>query len=288
MNQKIAIITGANTGLGFETVKVLASLNYKIVIACRNVKKGQKAKQLIVDELPNSQIDVLHLDLSSQKCVHSFANFIKLDYKNIHLLINNAGIMMTPYTKTEDGFESQLATNFLGHFTLTGLLLPLIKNTDGARVVSLSSLAHKWSGIRFNDINFEAEYDKRAAYGQSKLACLMFAYELDRKFKNAGINAISVAAHPGISNTSLFQFTPAFLRWLTPLIGQKPEDGALPIIYAALAESLKGGEYIGPDGFNEWRGKPKVVSSNSQSKNVLDAAKLWSLAEEMTGVKYEF
>ncbi|MFC5282299.1 oxidoreductase [Pedobacter alpinus] len=288
MTQKLAIVTGANAGLGFETSKVLVSVNYRIIMACRDVSKGLKAKELILKEFPNGLIDVLQLDLSSQNSVSKFADLVKFDFKHLDLLINNAGIMMTPYKKTADGFENQMATNYLGHFALTGLLLPLLNAATNARVINLSSLAHRWTGIKFDDVNFETGYDKKAAYGQSKFACLMFGYELDRRLKASDSNTISVVAHPGISNTGLFQFMPTFLKWLSPFIGQKAEDGALPIIFAALSNDLKGGEYIGPDGFNEWRGKPKIVDSNAASKKLADAKKLWDLSEKMVNVKYDF
>ena len=286
MTQKIAIITGANAGLGFEVSKHLAKLGYRLVMACRNLDKGMQAKKRILKIAPDTVIDVLELDLSKQKSVLAFAELVKQDYQSLDLLINNAGIMMTPYKVTEDGFENQLATNYLGHFALTGYLLPLLKNTQNSRVVSLSSLAHKWSGIRLKDPNFKFGYDKREAYGQSKVACLMFAYELDRRFKAAGYPTISTGAHPGISNTNLFGSMPVFFKLLSPVMGQAPENGAKPILFAALNKGLKGGEYIGPDGFNEWRGDAKRVDSNVASKNKENGQQLWDLSEELTGVKY--
>ncbi len=196
--------------------------------------------------------------------------------------------MMPPFSLTADGFENQLGTNYLGHFALTGLLLPLLLNTLSSRVVTLSSLAHQWSGIQFQDINFRNGYNKRKAYGQSKLACLMFAYELDRRFKNVNAKTISVAAHPGLSDTNLAQHMPFAFRWLSPLIGQSAKQGAQPTLYAATSPSLTGGEYIGPDGFGEWRGKPIIVASNKASHDAATSKKLWELSEEMTGVKFDF
>ncbi|WP_017259586.1 oxidoreductase [Pedobacter arcticus] len=286
MGQKIALITGANAGLGFEESKHLAEAGYRVIMACRDIDKGLKAKKEILASCQKAVIDVLELDLSSQKSVRLFADLVKQDYHRLDLLINNAGIMMTPKKITEDGFENQLATNYLGHFALTGYLLHLLKITENSRVVSLSSLAHRWSDIRFSDINFVDGYDKREAYGQSKLACLMFAYELERRLKVSGYSTISVVAHPGISSTNLFKST--FLKWLSPIIGQPAKDGAKPILYAALSKGLDGGEYIGPDGFNEWRGNPKIVDSNLPSKNNQNAKRLWELSEELTGVKYQF
>ncbi len=288
MTQKIAIITGANAGLGLEVSKRLAKLDYRVVMACRNLEKGEVAKNEVLKHAQDAVVDVLELDLSKQKSVLAFADIVKENYHRLDLLINNAGIMMTPYEKTEDGFEGQLATNYLGHFALTGYLLPLLKHTPNSRVVSLSSLAHRWSDIRFDDVNFEDGYDKRKAYGQSKFACLMFAYELERRLKVSGYSTISVAAHPGISNTNLFSSMPWFMKLLSPIMGQPAEDGAKPILYAALSPNLIGGEYIGPDGFNEWRGEAKIVDSNTSSKNKQNASRFWDLSEELTGVKYQF
>ncbi len=288
MIENIAIVTGANAGLGFETAKELANLGFRVVMACRDLEKGLESKVEILKENDSAIIDVLYLDLSKQKSVSAFADLVKQDYKRIDSLINNAGIMMTPYKQTEDGFESQLATNYLGHFALTAYLLPLLIATQNSRVVSLSSLAHRWSSIRFEDVNFEKSYDTKLAYGQSKFACLMFAYELDRRFKAAGIQSMSLAAHPGLSNTGLFQSSPLYFKLLSPLIGQSAENGTKPSLYAATASELKGGEYIGPGGFQEWRGEPKIVDSNEASKNRDNAKKLWDLSEQLTSVKYNF
>lgn len=288
MTKKIAIITGANAGLGYEESKHLAKLGYRLIMACRNVEKGLKAKKELLKKHPDTVIDVVELDLSQQKSVKTFADLVKKDHQRLDLLINNAGIMMTPYKKTEDGFENQLATNYLGHFALTGYLLPLLKSTENSRVVSLSSLAHRWSNIRFYDPNFKKGYDKKAAYGQSKFACLVFAYELDRRFKANGCSTSSTAAHPGVSNTNLFGSMPFFMKLLSPIVGQPAESGAKPVLHAALSPELKGGEYIGPDGFNEWRGDAKIVNSNAASKNKETANRLWELSEELTGVKYQF
>jgi NAD(P)-dependent dehydrogenase (short-subunit alcohol dehydrogenase family) len=178
---RIAVVTGANIGLGYETALALAGKGCTVVLACRNAAKADAARAAILAQHPKARIECLTLDLGSLKSVRAFAAAYKKRHATLDLLINNAGIMMPPYTLSEDGFESQLAANYLGHFALTGLLLPLIIKTPNARIVSLSSLAHKWSGIRFHDLNATRRYDKRLAYGQSKLACLMFAYELQRR-----------------------------------------------------------------------------------------------------------
>jgi len=203
-------------------------------------------------------------------------------------MINNAGIMMPPFSLSEDGFESQLATNYLGHFALTGLLLPVITRTANSRIVSLSSLAHKWSGIRFEDLQFSRRYDKRLAYGQSKLACLMFAFELQRRLQRAGLNTLSVAAHPGVSSTNLFQHLPRIVNVfapLTALVFQSAQGGAQPTLYAALGGDIQGGDYCGPHSMGEMRGDPVKVGSSRRSRDVAAAARLWAVSEELTGVQ---
>ncbi|WP_442794819.1 oxidoreductase [Pelobium manganitolerans] len=284
MQQKVALITGANAGLGFEVSKVLVQNNFRLIMACRNTDKALLAKAQLIKLNPNALIDVFELDLASQQSIRFFAKRILEDFERIDLLINNAGVMMTPYELTEDDFELQLATNFLGHFVLTGSLLKILKG----RVICLSSLAHRWSEIRLKDPNFTKGYSRRAAYGQSKLACLMFALELNRRLKASGSDVIALAAHPGISNTNLFKSVPKFLKWLQPFLAQPSEEGAKPILYAALSPKIKGGEYIGPDGFKEWRGKPTKVAYSDFARNKQNARRLWDLAEQLTGFKYDF
>jgi NAD(P)-dependent dehydrogenase (short-subunit alcohol dehydrogenase family) len=233
---RIAVVTGANIGLGYETALALAGKGCTVVLACRNAAKADAARAAILAQHPKARIECLTLDLGSLKSVRAFAAAYKKRHATLDLLINNAGIMMPPYTLSEDGFESQLAANYLGHFALTGLLLPLIIKTPNARIVSLSSLAHKWSGIRFHDLNATRRYDKRLAYGQSKLACLMFAYELQRRLTRAGCATLSVAAHPGVSATNLFQHLPKAVQLfapLTELVFQSASGGAQPTLYAA-------------------------------------------------------
>jgi len=201
------------------------------------------------------------LDLASLKSVRKSAAAYKRRHAKLDLLINNAGIMMPPYSLSEDGFESQLAANYVGHFALTGLLLPAIIKTPRSRIVSLSSLAHQWSGIRFEDLQFERRYDKRLAYRQSKLACLMFAYELQRRLKRAGHTRLSVAAHPGVSSTNLFQHLPSIVNLfapLTALVFQSAQGGAQPTLYAALGDDIQGGDYCGPQSMGEMRGDPEL------------------------------
>ena len=286
---RIAIITGANIGLGFEAAMALAGKGCAVVLACRNVEKAEAAKARIVSRHHSAVVECLPLDLSSLKSVRAFASAYGKRHRKLDLLINNAGVMMPPNSLSKDGFESQLAANYLSHFALTGLLLPLITSTAGSRVVSLSSLAHRWSGIRLDDLNFSRGYNKREAYGQSKLACLMFAYELQRRLRKAGSTTLSVAAHPGVSATNLFKHMPMAARLFSPLMSvvfQSAQDGAQPILYAALGTDINGGDYCGPKSMREMRGAPVKVGSNRASQDEAVAAQLWSLSEEMTGVRF--
>jgi NAD(P)-dependent dehydrogenase (short-subunit alcohol dehydrogenase family) len=287
-NQKgrIAIVTGANIGLGYDTALALAGKGCRVVLACRNTDKAKAAREQILARYATAHVECQTLDLSSLKSVHSFATVFAKSHKKLDLLINNAGIMMPPYSLSEDGFESQLAANYLGHFALTGLLLPLLGKTPGSRVISLSSLAHTWGAIRFNDLNFKKGYNKRAGYGQSKLACLMFAYELDRRLRKAGLKTLSVAAHPGVAATNLAQHFPRLLTVFFPLLGQSAADGALPTLYAALGDDVNGGDYCGPRSMRQMRGAPVKVSSNRVSKDQAAAARLWRVSEELTGVSF--
>jgi NAD(P)-dependent dehydrogenase (short-subunit alcohol dehydrogenase family) len=285
---RTAIVTGANVGLGYETALDLTGQGYTVILACRDLVKAAAAKVRMLKQNPWAEVDVMAIDTSSLASVEAFATDYTQRFTTLDLLINNAGIMMPPYLVTEDGFESQLATNYIGHFALTGRLLPLLLQTPGSRVVSLSSLAHRWSPIRLHDLHFEEGYSKCQAYGQSKLACLMFAYELDRRLREHGHRTVSVAADPGLSNTSLAQHMPPMLQWLSPLIGQSAEAGAEPTLYAALSPEIRGGEYIGPDGFQEWQGNPAQVSSYDSSFDERMASALWEKSEEMTGVSYNF
>lgn len=286
---KIAIITGANTGLGLETTKAFAKRNIEVVMACRNESKAEKAKAEILNEVPKAQLKILKLDLSSLDAVRSFAEKFKSEYDRLDILVNNAGLMIPPYGKTKDGFELQFGINYLGHFLLTGLLLEPLKNAAEARVVSLSSLAHKWGDIYFEDLQFQKNYDKQKAYGQSKLACFMFAYELDRRLKAQELLVKSLAAHPGLSRTNLFRHLTGMMKLLTPFVypfTQSAKSGAQPQIKAALDEKLAGGDYLGPSGFQEYSGKPKVVGSNAISNDKEKAKRLWEISEELCNFQY--
>jgi NAD(P)-dependent dehydrogenase (short-subunit alcohol dehydrogenase family) len=286
---RIAVITGANIGLGYETALAMASKGCTVVLACRNSAKAEAAKATILAQHPKARVECMTLDLGSLKSVRAFAAAYKKRHATLDLLINNAGIMMPPYSLSEDGFESQLAANYLGHFALTGLLLPLIVKTPNSRIVSLSSLAHKWSGIRFDDLHFTRRYNKRLAYGQSKLACLLFAYELQRRLARAGHTTLSVAAHPGVSSTNLFQHLPKVVQVfapLTALVFQAAEGGAQPTLYAALGDDIRGGDYCGPQSLGEMRGDPGKVDSSRRSRDEAVAARLWEVSENLTGVRF--
>jgi len=283
---KLAVVTGANSGIGYETALELVKKEATVVLACRTIAKAEETKRKILQTHPSAKLEPMEIDLASLASVKRFAQKFQEQFDQLDLLINNAGIMMPPYQVTEDGIENQLATNYIGHFALTGLLLPLLTQTPASRVVSLSSLAHKWSDIQFDDLHFEKGYNKQKAYGQSKRACLMFAYELQRRLATAGYQTISLAAHPGISKTNLDRYFPAFIRPLGTLFLQNQHKGALPTLFAATARELKGGEYIGPDGFQEMRGHPKIVDSDETSKDKKVAERLWKVSEEMTNVFY--
>ena len=287
---RIAIVTGANTGLGYQTTLGLASKECKVILACRNKDKAEKAMADIRKEVPNADLEFIKLDLNSLKSVREFAKAYSEKHDKIDLLINNAGLMIPPLMRTEEGFESQFGVNHLGHFLLTNLLYPVIKKTENARIVSLSSIAHKNGRIHFDDPNWENSYSKSDAYNQSKVACLMFAYELQRKLNEAGSSVISVAAHPGVSDTELGRYIPKLLYYafkpITPLFTHPPKEAAKPTLMAALDENVVGGDYYGPTGFNEMKGKPGKAPSTGYSKKRNESEKLWELSENLTGEKF--
>lgn len=287
---KIAIVTGANSGLGQEISVGLAKEGIKVIMACRNVKKAESAKLEILKRVPNADILVMELDLNSLASVRSFAKAFTAEYTQLHYLIENAGIMVPPFAKTVDGFESQMGVNYFGHFLLTNLLIPVLNKTEGARIATTSSIAHENAKINFNNLNSEKSYSKMGAYGQSKLACLMFAYELQRRLEAAGSKVIAVGTHPGVSMTNLFDNLPKIAHWimkpLLPLLTHEPIDAAKPMLYAILNPDVKGGDYIGPTGFRGMKGAPGKVKSRPQSYNLEVAKKLWEVSESLTGEKF--
>ena len=290
---KVIIVTGGNSGIGFEAAKEFARKGAKTILACRNLDKAKKAAEKIKKKIPDALIEIIRLDLADLDSVQKFTKEFKEKYDRLDILVNNAGIMMVPYRKTVDGFESQVGTNHLGHFALTGLLFDILTKTAGSRVVNVSSNGHKFGDTDFSKFTFDKckEYSRMNAYGRSKLANILFTYELDRRFKNASIDAISVAAHPGISNTNLANhmagwFAP-LMKLLSSFMLQSAAKGALPTIRAAVDPEVKGGEYYGPRGKNEFRGYPVRVESSAVSHNEKDAKKLWEISEKLTGVNFK-
>ncbi len=289
---KVIIVTGGNSGLGYESVKAFAEKGAEVILASRSVEKGETAKTAI-GKIPG-KIVVMPLDLMDLSSIRKFAEDYKAKYKRLDVLLNNAGIMTTPYDLTKDGFESQIGTNHLGHFALTGLLMDVIIKNPGSRIVNVSSMAHNRGHMDFENFLYAGGegYSKIGAYGRSKLSNLLFTYELQRRFSASNIDSIAVAAHPGVSNTNLGRYLEKYwwFKMLYPLFmpfTQSAEAGALPQIRAAVDPDVKGGEYYGPDGYREMKGFPVLVQSNKASHNREDANKLWEISEELTGVKYK-
>ncbi len=288
---RVAVVTGANTGIGYETAAVLARRGANVVLAVRDIDKGEDAAARITAASPHAKVAVQQLDLTSLASVRAAADAIKAVHPRIDLLINNAGVMMTPKATTKDGFELQFGTNHLGHFALTGLLLDRLLPVDGSRVVTISSLGHRIrAGIDFDDLRAGPGYDRAAAYGRSKLANLLFTYELERRLADNAAPTIAVAAHPGGSRTELGRGAPTWVRiGLTvvgPLLFQSAAMGALPTLRAATDPQVRGGQYYGPGGFAEQRGYPELVQSSAQSHDEQLQRWLWAVSEESTGVRY--
>jgi NAD(P)-dependent dehydrogenase (short-subunit alcohol dehydrogenase family) len=283
---RLAVITGANTGLGFETAQVLAARGASVVLAVRDIEKGKRAAACIADTAPGATVTVQHLDLTSLESIRAAADELRAKQPRIDLLINNAGVMFTPKQTTRDGFELQFGTNHLGHFALTGLLLEHMLPVPGSRVVTVTSLAHTTqSRINLDDLRAERSYSRVGAYGQSKLANLMFTYELQRRLSGAG-TTIAVAAHPGLAKTELTRYSPKVTRPLASLISQKAVLGALPTLRAATDPGVLGGQYYGPDGLFGTRGYPKLAESSRQSHDPAIQRRLWTVSEELTGVTF--
>jgi NAD(P)-dependent dehydrogenase (short-subunit alcohol dehydrogenase family) len=293
---KTLIVTGGNSGLGYETARELARHRARVVIACRSAGKARAAIEQIRAENPGADVSAGALDLASLASVRSFASGFLAEHELLHGLINNAGVMALPRCETVDGFEMQLGTNHFGHFALTGWLLPVLLATPGSRVVSLSSSVHRTGRMRWDDLHGQRSYYKWTAYGQSKLANLLFAFELQRRLEAKRAQTISVACHPGYAATNLQFAGPRMLGsslreagmgLLNRVMAQSAAMGALPTLYAATAPDVRGGEYFGPGGFAEMWGPPKRVSSSRRSQNAADAARLWEISEEATGVRYD-
>lgn len=283
---RIAIVTGANSGIGFETARVLAARGATVIMACRNPQRGQAAVKLLKDAHPDYLVEFIPLDLSSLESIQAFASTFKSLYNRLDLLVNNAGVMVPPYSKTKEGFELQFGTNHLGHFALTGLLIELMENTENSRIVNVSSMAHKAGKLNFSDLNWESRsYKPWQAYGDSKIANLYFTFELQRRLQENGHEIKVTAAHPGWTETGL-QRNAGVTRFLNKFFAQKPQAGAWPTLMAAVDESATGGEYYGPSGFMEMNGNPKKVSTNKLAQDKAIASKLWQVSEQATGVAY--
>jgi NAD(P)-dependent dehydrogenase (short-subunit alcohol dehydrogenase family) len=284
---RLAVVTGANTGLGFETARVLAARGASVVLAVRDIEKGKRAAARIAGTAPGANVTVQPLDLASLESIRAAAGELRARHPAIDLLINNAGVMFTPQQTTGDGFELQLGTNHLGHFALTGLLLEQLLAVPGSRVVTASSLAHRIRArINFADLQSERSYRRVAAYSQSKLANLLFTYELHRRLSGAG-TTIAVAAHPGLAATELTRHTPAIAAYLyARLISQAPAMGALPILRAATDPGVLGGQYYGPGGLFGARGYPELAESSRQSRDTAIQRRLWAVSEQLTGVTF--
>ncbi|WP_046227818.1 oxidoreductase [Paenibacillus dauci] len=290
---KRIIITGGSGGLGLETALELAAKGAALVLAVRNADKGKQAAAQIRQRYPQTQVEVMPLDLADLNSVSEFADLYRSRYDSLDILINNAGVMIPPYQKTKQGFELQFGSNHLGHFALTGHLLPLLLATPGSRIITLSSIAARTGYIYFNNLDGRIGYSAGKFYCQSKLANLLFAKELQKRLTEAGADTISVGCHPGIANTNLVSRGSGKqaiwpVRFVWGLFSQTAAFGALPTLYAATESSLSGGEFIGPNGPGSRKGYPHHDISFEHKVNYGTAAKLWKVSEELTGVHYDF
>ena len=287
---RVAIITGSNTGIGYEAAAVLAERGAHVVLAVRNLDKGKDAAARTAAQSPNADVTLRELDLTSLDSIRNASNDLRAAYPRIDLLINNAGVMMTPRGTTKDGFELQFGTNHLGHFALTGQLLENVLPVVGSRVVTISSQGHRGDRIRFDDLQWERGYNRTFAYAQSKLANLLFTYELARRLAAKGVPTIAVAAHPGSANTELTRNLPGLIRpaveFVSSLVTRSPAMGAEPTLRAATDPDVRNAQYYGPDGIGEQRGHPKLVESSAQSHNEEIQRRPWTVSEELTGVTY--
>ncbi|MDH4168374.1 MAG: oxidoreductase [Acidimicrobiia bacterium] len=283
------LITGANTGIGFEAARALAQHGARVLLGCRNPEKAADAVERLAAAAPGAMVEVVPIDVSSLSSVREAAAVVRADTDQIHLLINNAGIMMTPRWQSDDGHEMQFATNHLGHFALTGQLIDLVMAADGGRVVSVSSNAHKFGKMNFEDLDAEKKYRRTGQYGMTKLANLLFIRELQRRLAAADTDAIALACHPGGSATELSRNLPTLLQKLEPVTAvftQSAAMGALPTLRAATDPAATGGQYYGPGGFGEMKGHPVVRQPTKAACRDADATRLWEISEELTGVSW--
>jgi NAD(P)-dependent dehydrogenase (short-subunit alcohol dehydrogenase family) len=284
---RYVVVTGANTGIGFETARMLALKDARVILACRSIEKGQAAVKRILAESAGASVSFEQLDLSDLRNIEAFVARYPKQHQRLDLLILNAGVMVPPESKTAQGFELQFGVNHLGHFALTGTLLPLLQTTGGSRVVVVSSTAATRGVMNFDDLQFEKRgYAPWQAYGQSKLANQLFTLELQRRLRAAGSSVLATAAHPGWTATDL-QRTAALARFLNHFMAMKPPQGALPTLRAAVDPEAAGGDYYGPSGFLQMRGYPKRIDMVKRARNADDAARLWEISEDLTGMRYD-
>ncbi|MFA9517458.1 oxidoreductase [Halopenitus sp. H-Gu1] len=294
---RTVVITGANSGLGFEATKAFARKGAHVVMACRDLDRARSARDDVASSVDDPSLSVLELDLADLKSIRSFVDAFEETHGELHVLCNNAGIMAIPRRETADGFEMQFGVNHLGHFALTGLLVDSLRETAGeSRIVTQSSGLHENGEIDVSDLHGEEDYDKWDAYARSKLANLLFAYELDRRLRAADASVKSVGCHPGYADTDLQFRGPEMagsrlrlwgMKLANQLIAQSAERGALPMLYAATAPDIVGGEYVGPDGFRNLRGAPEIHASSERSYNETLAGQLWDASEDLTGVSFD-
>jgi len=288
---KRVIVTGGGSGIGFEAARVLASKGAEVILAVRNMEKGNMALSKIKAENPSAKVSIMHLDLGDLKSIQNFSEEFRKKYESLNLLINNAGVMIPPYKHTKDGFELQFGTNHLGHFALTGQLLPTLLTTAGSRIVTVSSIASRGADIFFDNLDGSKGYSRMKFYRQSKFANILFAVELNNRLRKSGADTISVVCHPGVSATNLMsrgsgKESDKIMKFLFDLFAQSAEMGALPTLFAATNKELTGGEYIGPDGKENRKGNPEISSEVNTLFKATVAEKLWEVSEKLTGIVY--
>ena len=297
LSGKCIIVTGGNSGIGFQAAAEFAHKGASVVLACRSIEKARAAAAKITEGDARVAVEIMELDLASLASVRNFARSFRARYRDLHVLCNNAGIMAIPHRRTADGFEMQFGTNHLGHFALTALLLEPLLWTNSARVVTVSSGAHWMGRIQFEDLQWERGYSEWLAYAQSKLANLLFTFELQRRAERAGVRLRSVACHPGYAATNLqtagprmqgFWMLEAAMDFANRVFAQSAAMGALPLLYAAASPDVVSGDYIGPDGLGELRGYPIKVSCSAAARDPTTAQRLWQVSEELTGIRFDF
>jgi NAD(P)-dependent dehydrogenase (short-subunit alcohol dehydrogenase family) len=297
-SDRTALVTGANSGLGLRTSEALARAGADVILACRDPERGRRALEAVSGQGGSGTVELLELDLADLGSIRAAAEEVGARERPLDLLVNNAGVMAPPRRETADGFELQFGTNHLGHFALTGLVLDRLLAAPAPRVVTLSSLAHRAGRMDFDDLDWQRRYSRWPAYGRSKLANLLFAFELARRARSANSRLSSIAAHPGYSGTNLQSSGPGMgVPLLGPLVkvvasasnavlAQSDRQGALPTLYAATSPDAENGDYIGPSGPGEWRGSPDQVGSSGRANDIPDAERLWAVSEERTGVRF--